>query len=109
MKGDVWRVFMQTPEVFEVDGAAGSTTATASENTQLLKGWRVSDGSLSLPEVNGSIKCPDVAGSWYAKAAAFAGLGGMIAVGYMDPGNWYVLHSSQAVLLTAADKLVHMN
>ncbi|KAK9915930.1 hypothetical protein WJX75_006124 [Coccomyxa subellipsoidea] len=78
----------QTPEVFEVDGAAGSTTATASENTQLLKGWRVSDGSLSLPEVNGSIKCPDVAGSWYAKAAAFAGLGGMIAVGYMDPGNW---------------------
>ena len=57
---------------------------------QLLKGWRISDGSLSLPEVNGSIKCPDVAGTWYAKAAAFAGLGGMIAVGYMDPGNWYV-------------------
>lgn len=60
------------------------------ENVELLKGWRVSDGCLSLPEVNGSVKCPDVAGTWYAKAAAFAGLGGMIAVGYMDPGNWYV-------------------
>ncbi|EIE25765.1 Nramp-domain-containing protein [Coccomyxa subellipsoidea C-169] len=68
--------------------AAASAAAAASEHVKLLKGWRVSDGTLSLAEVNGSIKCPDVAGAWYAKAAAFAGLGGMIAVGYMDPGNW---------------------
>ncbi|BDA43938.1 Divalent metal cation transporter MntH [Coccomyxa sp. Obi] len=80
----------QRPEAFEVEGTAASTAIDPSveENVQLLKGWRVSDGALSLPEVNGSIKCPDVAGTWYAKAAAFAGLGGMIAVGYMDPGNW---------------------
>ncbi len=72
----------------EIEGEPDSTAAAASEHVKLLKGWRVSDGTLSLAEVNGSIKCPDVAGAWYAKAAAFAGLGGMIAVGYMDPGNW---------------------
>lgn len=79
---------VQRPEPFEVDAASDSTANPASEHVQLLKGWRVHDGTLSLAEVNGSVKCPDVAGKWYSKAAAFAGLGGMIAVGYMDPGNW---------------------
>ncbi len=68
----------------EVDAASEAP----SENVELLKGWKVGDGSLSLAEVNGSVSCPDHTGAWYCKAAAFAGLGGMIAVGYMDPGNW---------------------
>lgn len=71
----------------EVD-AVNDAPAEVVENVELLKGWRVSDGSLSLAEVNGSVSCPDPTGAWYYKAAAFAGLGGMIAVGYMDPGNW---------------------
>lgn len=41
----------------------------------------------SLPEVNASVKVP-VRGSWFRKMLAFIGPGYMVAVGYMDPGNW---------------------
>ncbi len=41
----------------------------------------------SLPEVHRSI--PIAAGSsWFRKVLAFAGPGYLVAVGYMDPGNW---------------------
>src|SRR5256714_6845120 len=41
----------------------------------------------SLPEAHGPI--PIVAGaSWLRKIFAFAGPGYLVAVGYMDPGNW---------------------
>jgi manganese transport protein len=42
---------------------------------------------LSLPEVHGSIAIPHGAGFW-RKFFAFAGPGYLVAVGYMDPGNW---------------------
>jgi len=42
---------------------------------------------LSLPEVHGSIAVPEGAGFW-RKLFAFAGPGYLVAVGYMDPGNW---------------------
>ncbi|WP_308458075.1 Nramp family divalent metal transporter [Sphingomonas sp. NBWT7] len=41
----------------------------------------------SLPEVHGSIRVPEGAGFW-RRLLAFAGPGWLIAVGYMDPGNW---------------------
>ena len=50
-------------------------------------GWRLPAGSLSLPEVHGSIAVPEGAGFW-RKFFAFAGPGYLVAVGYMDPGNW---------------------
>src|SRR5688572_26743909 len=50
-------------------------------------GWRVRPGSVSLPEVHGSIPIPTSAGFW-KKLFAFAGPGYLVAVGYMDPGNW---------------------
>ena len=41
----------------------------------------------SLPEVHRTI--PIAAGaSWFRKVLAFAGPGYLVAVGYMDPGNW---------------------
>ncbi|WP_442604426.1 Nramp family divalent metal transporter [Paenibacillus sp. KN14-4R] len=43
--------------------------------------------SRSLPEVYRSIKVP-TSGSWIKKFLAFAGPGYLVAVGYMDPGNW---------------------
>jgi manganese transport protein len=43
--------------------------------------------SVSLPEVYKSIPVPVNAGFW-RKLAAFAGPGYLVAVGYMDPGNW---------------------
>ena len=49
---------------------------------------RISDGTraVSLPEVHGSVPIPE--GSFWRKLFAFAGPGYLVAVGYMDPGNW---------------------
>jgi manganese transport protein len=41
----------------------------------------------SLPEVHRSIIVPSGAGFW-RKVLAFSGPGFLVAVGYMDPGNW---------------------
>lgn len=49
--------------------------------------WRREKHSNSLPEVFSSIHIPKDAG-FFKKLFAFAGPGLMIAVGYMDPGNW---------------------
>src|SRR3954462_578488 len=51
------------------------------------RGWRLPSSNLSLPEVHGSIAIPHGAGFW-RKLFAFAGPGYLVAVGYMDPGNW---------------------
>src|SRR5437867_1570742 len=51
------------------------------------RGWRLPAGSRSLPEIHGSIAVPEGAGFW-RKMLAFAGPGYLVAVGYMDPGNW---------------------
>ncbi|WP_282935248.1 Nramp family divalent metal transporter [Paenibacillus sp. RC67] len=51
------------------------------------EGWRLSGGRPSLPEVYRSMKIPKT-GSWIKKFLAFAGPGYLVAVGYMDPGNW---------------------
>src|SRR5579864_5496810 len=50
-------------------------------------GWRAASPTVSLPEVHGSIAVPAGAGFW-RKVFAFAGPGYLVAVGYMDPGNW---------------------
>src|SRR5450432_3176101 len=49
-------------------------------------GWRAASGS-SLPEVHRSITVP-VGASFWRKLLAFSGPGFLVAVGYMDPGNW---------------------
>src|SRR2546425_8596707 len=51
------------------------------------RGWRLPSTGVSLPEVHGSIAVPAGAGFW-RKMFAFAGPGYLVAVGYMDPGNW---------------------
>src|SRR5580765_4874508 len=51
------------------------------------KGWRAESPSASLQEVYASIPIPHGAGFW-RKMFAFAGPGYLVAVGYMDPGNW---------------------
>ena len=43
--------------------------------------------SPSLPESHRSVPFPSGA-SWFRKVLAFAGPGYLVAVGYMDPGNW---------------------
>src|SRR6266404_4918610 len=53
----------------------------------VTNGWRRAAGEASLPEVHRSIQIPVNAGFW-RKMLAFAGPGYLVAVGYMDPGNW---------------------
>ncbi len=50
-------------------------------------GWRREQHTKSLPEVHSSIHVPENAGFWRT-LFAFIGPGLMVAVGYMDPGNW---------------------
>src|SRR5438445_5801301 len=54
---------------------------------QADKGWRVAAGGPSLPEVHRSIQVPKHLSFW-RKLLAFSGPGYLVAVGYMDPGNW---------------------
>lgn len=49
--------------------------------------WRKAAGEASLPEVHRSVSVPANVSFW-RKLFAFAGPGFMVAVGYMDPGNW---------------------
>jgi manganese transport protein len=49
-------------------------------------GWRVPRGTVTLPEVHGTIAIPET--GFLRKFLAFAGPGYLVAVGYMDPGNW---------------------
>jgi len=48
--------------------------------------WRFEPESPSLPEVYRTL--PVGAGGFWRKMLAFAGPGYLVAVGYMDPGNW---------------------
>ena len=67
---------MSTPEI------------TAEELEQRpTSGWREPVGRHSLPEVFHSIAVPKDASSW-RRFLAFFGPGYLIAVVYMDPGNW---------------------
>src|SRR5246500_5106965 len=49
--------------------------------------WRRDSGQVSLPEVHRTIIVPITASFW-RKLFAFSGPGFLVAVGYMDPGNW---------------------
>src|SRR5213595_273991 len=49
--------------------------------------WRLEALTPSLPEVNRSLAVPKTASFW-RKLFAFSGPGFLVAVGYMDPGNW---------------------
>lgn len=53
----------------------------------MTSGWRREVKVPSLPEIFSSIHVPANANFW-RKLLAFAGPGLMVAVGYMDPGNW---------------------
>ena len=61
--------------------------AASTEPIEELTGWRHPRRSPSLPESHRSVHVPRGASFW-RKALAFSGPGYMVAVGYMDPGNW---------------------
>ena len=51
------------------------------------EGWRRAGGLPSLPEAYRTIPVYSGTSVW-RKLLAFAGPGYLVAVGYMDPGNW---------------------
>jgi len=53
----------------------------------LASGWKRPRGEASLSDVHRTIPVRASGPSW-RKAAAFVGPGYLVAVGYMDPGNW---------------------
>jgi len=57
------------------------------EEGQRLDGWPGEQTTPSLAEVFGSIRTRPT-GSFWHKLVAFLGPGYLVAVGYMDPGNW---------------------
>ena len=60
---------------------------SADKNNLYETGWKKAPGAPSLQEVHASVAVPVTANFW-RKMLAFAGPGLMVAVGYMDPGNW---------------------
>src|SRR5215208_7097092 len=69
------------------DETDASLSSTALPKAESRGGWRSVPSAPSLREVHGSIVVPFEAGFW-RKLLAFAGPGYLVAVGYMDPGNW---------------------
>ncbi|HEY4735584.1 MAG TPA: Nramp family divalent metal transporter [Gemmatimonadaceae bacterium] len=58
----------------------------ATESSLPQDGWRRARTTPSLVEVYRTV--PVAAKGWWRKVLAFAGPGYLVAVGYMDPGNW---------------------
>lgn len=54
---------------------------------QSESGWRRAREAPSFAEAYRTIPVP-ITASWWRKALAFGGPGYLVAVGYMDPGNW---------------------
>lgn len=63
------------------DSSAGSATGLGVD-----AGWRRARLAPSLAEVHRSVEVNGA--TWIRKLMAFAGPGYLVAVGYMDPGNW---------------------
>jgi manganese transport protein len=62
-------------------------SAASTTPVEELGGWRYPRTNPSLPESHHTVQVPRGVSFW-RKALAFAGPGYMVAVGYMDPGNW---------------------
>ncbi|RRB11320.1 Nramp family divalent metal transporter [Larkinella knui] len=60
---------------------------TQEPTSTMAQGWKSENVAKSLPEVHASIPVSET-GPFFKRLLAFAGPGLMVAVGYMDPGNW---------------------
>lgn len=61
--------------------------ASSPDAGAVARGWRSERAARSLAEVYGSVRTAK-GGSFWRKLLAFLGPGYLVAVGYMDPGNW---------------------
>lgn len=79
---------MSTAPPEEIDPAStdASVTPPPLDQAHPSAGWRHARVAPSLAEVYRTV--PVTGRSWWRKLIAFAGPGYLVAVGYMDPGNW---------------------
>ena len=69
------------------DPTPSSAPVPATESASSAEpGWRRARLAPSLAEVHRSVEVNGA--TWFRKMLAFAGPGYLVAVGYMDPGNW---------------------
>src|SRR5262249_26233018 len=66
---------------------SSTVSPTPERATTATTPWRLAPGTPSLPEVHATMHVPQGV-SFVRKMIAFAGPGFLVAVGYMDPGNW---------------------
>src|SRR5262249_31909651 len=66
---------------------ARSTELRPESAPPLAPGWRSERGEPSLSDVFASVRAAPT-GTFWSKLFAFLGPGYLVAVGYMDPGNW---------------------
>ena len=83
------RQFRAEAETGSADTARGegAEAATAADHHHVDRGWRRASREPSLADVFGTIKTRPTGPLW-KKLIAFLGPGYLVAVGYMDPGNW---------------------
>ena len=67
------------------DTEAGSDTH---DDDALPNAWRQPLVNPSLPETYNTVSVAPEDAPWYRKLLSFTGLGFIVSVGYMDPGNW---------------------
>src|SRR6188508_3625013 len=72
---------------FRAANEAGAAELEAAHREARAQGWRRASREPSLAEVFGSIRTRPTGPLW-KKLVAFLGPGYLVAVGYMDPGNW---------------------
>src|SRR5437667_5308040 len=70
-----------------VPGLSGDTSPEAVASPAPAPGWRAERGEPSLAGMFASVPTAKQ-GSFWRKLVAFLGPGYLVAVGYMDPGNW---------------------
>eukprot|EP01035_Chromulina_nebulosa_P001645 gene1645-2218_t len=75
--------------VINCEGGIGVAVGSVDIIEETLNPWRRDVAEASLPEFNDSVQLPEGENvKWWSKMYAYIGPGGLIAVGYMDPGNW---------------------
>ena len=79
---------MTRPDRTDRDAPASTLSPTELDDstTAPVPGWRRTRETPSLAESYRSV--PVSTGSWFRKLLSFGGPGYLVAVGYMDPGNW---------------------
>jgi manganese transport protein len=72
---------------FRAANEAGAAELEAAHREARAQGWRRASREPSLADVFGTIRTRPTGPLW-KKLVAFLGPGYLVAVGYMDPGNW---------------------